>query len=123
MHLMVLITTNFDAEKEEPHWMGNENYPPEYLPTEMIRDGLNDTLNMAGVGLCSNWEKFNQISCWTDFFKHQYKWIPTMRVAHVWEVPHNEDNWMHKMGMDNERREDLPPWHNNPRNWHEPPSK
>lgn len=117
MHLMVLITTNFDAEKEEPYWEGNENYPPEYLPTEMIRDGLNDNINLSGLGKGSRWHEFKEISCWTDFFKRQYGWIPTMEVAHVSEIPHNEDNWMHKMGMENERIEDLPPWFN------EPPSK
>ena len=100
MHLIISITTNFDADKEKAYWDGDEHYPPQYFPTDMMRDGLNDFLDEAGLGIGS---KNN--GCWSDFFKEEYGWIPTMRVAFVNEIPHNEDNWMHVMGRDRNRND------------------
>ena len=99
MHLLISITTNFDSDKEEPYLDGGDNFPPQYFPTEMMRDGLNDFLDELGLGIGSV-----KYSVWSEFFEEQYGWIPTMRVDFVREVNHNENNWIHTQSRKLPRR-------------------
>ena len=99
MHLLISITTNFDSDKEEPYLDGGDNFPPQYFPTEMMRDGLNDFLDEVGLGIGSE-----RYSDWSDFFEEHYGWIPSMNVAFVKEIPHDKKNWLHAQSRKLPRR-------------------
>ena len=106
MYITIVIATNFEPEKEEAWIEGTGDYPPIYFPTDMMRDGLNDYLCQLGVGFGNDFT-----SVWSDWFKEEYGWIPTMRVVSVHEATHipnanDPDHWVHQLGQGYARKKD-----------------